>query len=424
MNLASPDSLFSNHNTRYTLAALLLMTVTGMLPGQHDHAQSQQQDHSRHDTSTASVEQDTAHAEHSSNSGETSGVHGRLPVELDAAQRQLINIRTTPVTEGRALVKVRAVGIVTYNETQIANVNTRIMGWAENLFVDKPGQFVNAGDPLMDIYSPELYSAQTEYLQAYRHCERLGHLDHTEVDSEQPEIWAQSMRDAETLLESARKRLRLWEVTEDEIRALEKSGMPRDTVQLKSPVTGFVIQKGIDPAQMVRPGMTLYRVADLSSVWVNAEIYEYELPLVKEGQQALVTAVAYPGREFKAEVNFIYPYSESRTRTTKVRLALDNSGGLFKPDTYVTVEFLVDLGHHPLIPDTAVFDTGTRQYVFVEEHPGHFIPRSITLGPKVGRQFAITDGLVTGETVVVDGNFLLDSESQLRAAGTGGGHQH
>jgi Cu(I)/Ag(I) efflux system membrane fusion protein len=351
-------------------------------------------------------------------------VPGRGPVDLDQAQRQFINIRTRPATRTNAVLTIRTVGIVAYDETKLANVNARIMGWAEKLYVNTPGQFVEQGGPLLDIYSPELYSAQYEYLLAYRHCERLKHIPSKDAAQTNNVVSQESMTEAETLAASARKRLKLWEITDDQIAALEKSGKPTDTLQLRAPVSGYVIQKNIEPAQMVRPGMTLYRVADLTTVWINADIYEYELPLVKVGQKAAVTGGANPGRVFEAKVDFIYAYSENKTRTTTARLVMDNRDGLFKPDTYVNAEIKVDQGERLMTPATAVFDTGTRQYVFVEAAEGHFIPRRIELGAKVGDQFIVNEGLAEGEKVVVDGNFLLDSESQLRAAGSGGGHQH
>jgi RND family efflux transporter MFP subunit len=363
--------------------------------------------------------------EHTGHTASTNDVvPGRGPVDLDQGQRQFINIRTRPATRSNAVVTIRAVGIVAYDETKLVNVNARIMGWAEKLYVNTPGQFVEQGGPLLDIYSPELYSAQYEYLLSYRHCARLKHILPSGEAATNSAISAEAMTEAETLLESSRKRLKLWEITDDQIRALETSGKPTDTLQLRSPVSGYVIQKDIDPAQMIRPGMMLYRVADLTTVWINADIYEYELPLVKVGQKAAMTGSANPGRIFEATVDFIFPFSENKTRTTTARLVMDNKDGLFKPDTYVTAEIKVDQGERLLAPATAVFDTGTRQYVFVEAAEGHFIPKRVQLGAKVGDQFIVNEGLAEGEKVVVDGNFLLDSESQLRAAGSGGGHQH
>jgi RND family efflux transporter MFP subunit len=365
------------------------------------------------------------HAGHAAGTASTNEIlPGRGPVDLDLAQRQFINIRTRAITNGNATATIRAVGIVAYDETKLVNVNARIMGWAETLYVNTPGQFVEQGGPLLDIYSPELYSAQYEYLLSYRHCARLKHILPPGEAATNSAISPEALTEAETLLESSRKRLKLYEISDDQIRALETSGKPTDTLQLRAPVSGYVIQKNIDPAQMVRPGMTLYRIADLTTVWINADIYESELSLVKVGQKVAVTAVAHSGRTFDATVDFIFPFSANKTRTTTARLVMDNKEGLFKPDTYVNAEIKVDQGERLLAPATAVFDTGTRQYVFVEAAEGRFLPRRVQLGAKVGDRFIVNEGLTEGEKVVVDGNFLLDSESQLRSAGSGGGHQH
>ncbi len=351
-------------------------------------------------------------------------VPGRSPVDLDPGQRQFINIRTRAVTNGDAVVTIRTVGIVTYDDTRLVNVNARIMGWAQKLYVNKPGQFVKQGDPFMDIYSPDLYSAQYEYLLAYRHCEPLKHLSPKDAAQTSNVVWQESLMEAQTLADSARKRLKLWEISDDEIASVEKSGKPTDTLQLRAPVTGYVIEKNIDPAQMVTLGKTLYRVADLSTVWINADIYEYELPYVKADQKVQVTGLAHPDRVYEATVDFIYPYSENKTRTTTVRLVLDNHEELFKPNDYVNAEIKIDLGPRLLVPQTSVYDTGVAQYVFVEVKEGHFVPRRIKLGPIVGDEVVVNQGLAEGELVVMDGNFLLDSESQLRTSATSGGHQH
>jgi len=365
------------------------------------------------------------HTMHAAAAASADNVPGRSPVDLDLAQRQLINIRTRPVTKGDAVVTIRTVGIIAYDQTRLANVNTRVMGWAQKLYVDKPGQLVKQGDPLMDIYSPELYSAQYEYLLAYRHCERLKHLPPKDSAQTNNVVWQETLTEAQTLMESARKRLKLWDITDDEITALQKSGKPQDTLQLRAPVSGYVIEKNIDPAQMVMLGKTIYRVADLRTVWINADVYEYELPYVKVGQQVAVTALAHPDRVFSATVDFIYPYSENKTRTTTVRLVMDNPEGLFKPNDYVNAELKVDQGQCLLVPHPAVYNTGLSQYVFVEVTEGHFVPRRVALGPTVqDNQVVVNQGLAAGEKVVVDGNFLLDSESQLRASSTGGGHHH
>jgi Cu(I)/Ag(I) efflux system membrane fusion protein len=252
---------------------------------------------------------------------ESKGVIGRRPVDLDQQARQLINIRTQPVTRGEAVMAIRTVGIVAYDQTKLVNVNTRIMGWAEKLYVDKPGQFVKRGDPLLDIYSPDLYSAQYEYLLAYRQWQKFENTPRRDDSQTHNTAWQQSANEAQALMESARKRLKLWEISDNEIAALEKSGKPRDTLQLHAPFSGYVIQKNIDPAAMVRPGMTLYRVANLNTVWINADIYEYELPYVKVGQKVTVTALAYPGRVFDAKVDFISWWTETSCWTARASFA-------------------------------------------------------------------------------------------------------
>ena len=342
-------------------------------------------------------------------------VPGRAMVMLSGEQRQLINIRTTPVVEGPARVIIRTVGIVAYDDARVANVNTKVMGWVERLYVNKPGQAVRRGAPLMDLYSPALYSAQQEYLLAFQHYRQMR------AKSGAPMA---QLAEAASLRESARKRLALWDIGDAEIAAIEKSGEPSTTLQLKSPVTGVVVEKKLDPGQMVQAGMTLFRVADLSTVWINADVYEYELPLIQTGQPVAVTLTGYPTRKIDGVVDFIYPYLENKTRTTTVRVVLPNPDGLLRPGMYANAELQRNLGKQLLVPTAAVFNPGNHQYVFVQTAEGMFMPRAVQLGPQAGDRFVVRKGLKAGELVVVDGTFLLDSESQLRAGSDGGEHQH
>lgn len=350
-------------------------------------------------------------------------VPDRVPVDLDQEQRQFIDIRTQPVASGEAVATIRAVGIVAYNEAKLQNVNTRIMGWAEKLYADKPGQFVEKGTPLMDLYSPDLYSAEDEYLLAWRQVQRSEHVPPRDAVATHNAVWRDSASEARRLLRSARKRLELWQISNADITAIQKSGHATTMLPFRAPISGYVIKKNVDPAQMVKPGQTLYVLADLTTVWINAQIYEYELPYVKAGQDVRITATAHPGKVFHAKVDFIYPYSENRTRTTTARLVMQNPGGLFKPNDYVNAVIQVHEGERLLIRSSAVYDTGVTQYVFLETAPGHFVPRRIALGPHVnGDQVVVSRGLREGQKIVVDGNFLLDSESQLRAASVNGGN--
>ncbi len=321
------------------------------------------------------------------------GISGRAPVELTGQQRQLINIRTAAVEEGPVSQTLRAVGSVVPDETKTGAVNSRVMGWVEKLNVDTTGELVEKGQTLMAIYSPDLYSAQTDYLLA---AGRGG-----------------------VLAETARLRLQLLGISDEQIQQLKASGEATNTLELTAPLSGTVMEKNVVPAQMVQPGMTLYKIADLSQVWVQAEIYESELPFVSKGQTATVSIPAYPERQWEGTVDFIYPFLDAKTRTNRVRLVFDNPDSLLKPNMYVNVEIQNELESRLTVPARAVFDTGRRQYLFVEQKPGLFVPHVVTTGPRVGDRQVIRSGVNKGDEVVIDGNFLLDSESQLKSAASG-----
>jgi len=321
------------------------------------------------------------------------GIPGRAPVQITGQQEQLINIRTVPVKKESVEQTIRAVGRVVVNEEKTGAINSRVMGWVEKLNVDTTGETVEKGQPLMAIYSPDLYSAQQDYLIA--------------------------ARQGGSLAEAARKRLELWGISDAQITELKNTGKPTNTLELTAPLSGTVIEKNVVPAQMIQPGMTLYKIADLSEVWVQAEFYESELPFVEKGQKTAVTVPAYPGREWDGVVDFIYPFLEGKTRTNVARLVFDNPDGLLKPDMYANVEIRNDLGEQLSVPAGAVFDTGKQQYVFVKQSDGVFVPTLVELGPRVGERQVIRSGVQAGDAVVVDGNFLLDSESQLKAAASG-----
>ncbi len=339
------------------------------------------------------------------------GIPGRGAVNLTDQQRQLINIRTVAVKETDVDRSVRAVGVVTYDQSKVADLNSRVMGWVEKLYVDTPGAHVEAGQPLMELYSPDLYSAKQDYLLAWRNARK--------AKGARGQYGAARANGADSILESARKRLELFGITGEQINALQTSGTAKTTTKIVAPFAGTVLQKEVVVGKMIQPTAMLYRIADLSRVWVEAEIYEYELPLVQVGQQAQVTLTAYPDRTFTGKVDFIYPYLQGQTRTAKLRVVLANPDGVLKPDMYANVDLKSDLGKELIIPASALFDTGKRQYVFVQQEKGMFVPKEIEVGPKVGDDFVVRKGLAAGEQVVVDGNFLLDSESQLKAAAGG-----
>lgn len=348
---------------------------------------------------------------------ESKGIAGRAPVQLTDTQQQLINIRVAPVESTDAERTIRAVGSITYDETKVADLNSKVKGWVRKLYVDKPGQAVKAGEALLTLYSPDLYSAQQEYLLAYRQTRGSG--KSAGLSAEMRRFSATNNRSSESLLESARKRLELWDISEAQIKALEAAGEPKDTLDLTAPMTGVVVEKNVVPSQMITPGMPLYRIADLSDVWLEAELYEYELPSIKVGQKAGITVDAYPDATFEGEVAFIYPYLQNKTRTTKVRVVLQNPEALLKPGMYANLSLKAGLGEQLTVPTSAVFDTGQRQYVFVQAEKGVFAPKEVELGGRAGDRTVIARGLEGNEQVVVDGNFLLDSESQIKAAANG-----
>ncbi|MDQ2868996.1 MAG: efflux RND transporter periplasmic adaptor subunit, partial [Verrucomicrobiota bacterium] len=299
------------------------------------------------------------------------GIPGRGAVDLTDQQRQLINIRTVPVKMSDVDRSIRAVGVVTYDQSKVADLNSRVMGWVEKLLVDKPGEHVEAGQPLMELYSPELYSAKQDYLLAWRNAR--------DAKGARGDYGAARASGASAVLESARKRLELFGIGGDQIEALQSSKTAKPTMEIVAPFAGTVVQKNVVAGQLIQPTALLYRIADLSRVWVEAEIYEYELPIVKVGQFAQVTLTAYPNRPFTGKIDFIYPYLQGQTRTAKIRVALDNPNGVLKPEMYASVELKSDLGRELVIPASALFDTGSRQYVFVQQEKGMFVPKEIEL---------------------------------------------
>jgi len=345
---------------------------------------------------------------------ELPGIHGLATVTLTPEKIQLIGVRTEKVKWLGSEKEIRSVGLVKADETRISTVNTKIEGWVEKLFVDFEGKPVQRGQPMLSIYSPELVSTQQEYLLALRARERLS-------KSPFPEVTA----GGERLLEATRQRLLLWDISPAEIAKVEKSGQPLKTLTLYAPVSGFVTKKHVYAGMQVMPGMALYEVADLSPIWVEADIYEYEMEDVKAGQPATLTVNAFPNRQWQGRVAFIYPYLESQTRTLKVRFEFPNPGLALKPGMYANVFLKIPLGRELVVPFEAVMDTGERRIVFLDRGQGRFQPREVKLGDKVNLAlsnaegedyYVVKEGLEEGDSVVTSGNFLIDSESRLKAA--------
>ncbi len=332
-------------------------------------------------------------------------VDPRAGVSLDLRRQQLIGVRIAPVERAAVTKTIRTVGTVRYDETRLADVNLKIEGWIQDLYVDYTGKLVSKGDPLFSLYSPELLTTQQEYLLALKTRDQLRQSQIADVRER-----------AERLVESARQRIALWDLPVDQMRALDDTRQPQTAVTFRSPVNGHVIEKQALQGMHVMPGQTLFKIADLSVVWLEADIYEQEGPLVKVGQRATVTLDAYPGDRFTGRVIYIYPFVEENTRTVKVRFELANRSGRLKPGMYANVELDVPIGMSTTIPSNALLDSGSRQLVFVAEGDGYFQPRDVTVGQRLGDRVQIVEGLEVGEQVAMSATFFLDSESQLRAS--------
>lgn len=352
--------------------------------------------------------QDTVRAEKPPAAREMKGMPGMaMPaggIMVDPAKQQLIGLRMTEATYQPMEKTIRTVGRIEYDERTVKQVNTKIEGWIERLYVDFTGQLVKRGDPLFSIYSPELVSTQEEYLLALQAKTQIGSSPFSRVAAA-----------GNSLLEAARRRLLLWDITQEQIAELEQNGKPTKTLTIVSPINGFVIDKMAFEGMRVEPSMVLYKIADLSTVWVYADIYEYELPLVKVGQQATVRLSYYPGQTFRGRVIYLYPYLDSKTRTAKVRLELPNTGAVrLKPGMFADIELKVSMGRRLAVPHEAILDSGTRQIVFVEKGEGRFEAKEVTLGLRVDDRQEVLSGLTPGTRVVASANFFLDSESKLR----------
>jgi Cu(I)/Ag(I) efflux system membrane fusion protein len=326
-------------------------------------------------------------------------------VQITPERQQLIGVKIGNV-EMKPLEKViRTVGRVDYDEKRIVTVSPKIGGWIEDLYVDFTGRFVRKGEPLLTLYSPELVSTQEEYLIALRAKKDLAKSSFPEVAGS-----------GESLAESAKRRLKLWDISDEQIKALEETGQSRKTLTLYSPFSGFVLEKSAYKGMNVMPGMALYKLADLSVVWLYADIYEYELPFIRLGQQASIQLSYIPGETFTGKAIYIYPSLNPETRTAKVRFEIPNSHGKLKPEMYANVELKVRLGQKLAVPEGAIIDTGLRQLAIIDKGSGYFEPREVKVGAKVDNYYEVISGLKAGERVVTSANFLIDSESKLKEA--------
>ncbi|MDD5759990.1 MAG: efflux RND transporter periplasmic adaptor subunit [Desulfobulbaceae bacterium] len=350
-----------------------------------------------------------------SKASNSAGVEGMATIRVGEEALMLTGVQTSPARKETAKRTVRTVGIVVADETLVRHVHTKVRGWIETLSTNFTGQAVQKDTPLLSIYSPELLATQQEFLSAKRAAASM-------VDAADPAI----KRMGNDLLQSAKRRLELFDVPKSFIEKLEKSGEPQRAVTLEAPISGFVTAKGVYEGQEIEPGMELFTITDLSHVWIEADLYEYEANLVEVGQEATLTLAFSPGTVIKGKVAYVFPYLSAESRTLKVRFDFPNPTLTLKPQMYVDVSLALAQAPGVTIPDSALIDTGVRQVVFVETAPGTFEPRQVKVGVRGGGKIQIMSGIKEGEQVVVKANFLLDSESRLRAAlekAIGGGNK-
>jgi membrane fusion protein, copper/silver efflux system len=327
-------------------------------------------------------------------------------VKIDPTVQFNIGMRTA-VAERRSISRtIRAVGRVDYDEEKMFRLHPKVEGWIKEIRADKTGQSVTKNDILLEIYSPKLVSTQQEYLLALKNRVALKESPFEDIRA-----------GAETLLTSSRQRLRLLDVPEHQIRELEETGIVKESLHIHAPASGTVMRIGAREGQYVNAATELYRIVDLSTVWVYADVYEYELPWVNEGDPVEMTLASVPGQTFKGELSYIYPYAESKTRTTKIRIVFDNSDSLLRPEMFseVTIHSLKQLDQ-VVVPSEAVVRSGDYDQIFVVKGPGVIEPREVTLGVESSGLVAVIDGVSEGEKVVVSSQFLIDSESKLREA--------
>jgi Cu(I)/Ag(I) efflux system membrane fusion protein/cobalt-zinc-cadmium efflux system membrane fusion protein len=328
-------------------------------------------------------------------------------VRIDPVLVQSMGVRLARVERRDLSRAIRAVGRVAYDERRVSHVHTKVQGWVEKLYIDYEGQQVEREQPLLEIYSPELVATQEELLVAARYREQTSASPFEDVE-----------KSGAHLFEATRRRLELWDIPDRDIDRLLETGAIRKHLTLYSPAKGVVTHLMVREGMEVGPNQNLYTIADLSRVWVYADVYEYELPWVAVGQQGVVELSYMPGTAFESTVSYIYPYLDPKTRTVRVRLEMDNSELVLKPDMFANVRIQAQTRRGTLaVPDEAVLRSGQRSLVIVALEGGRFDPRQVTLGIDSGDGWLeVREGLAEGEQIVTSGQFLIDSESRLREA--------
>jgi membrane fusion protein, copper/silver efflux system len=327
-------------------------------------------------------------------------------------KQQLIGMRSVPAEMGILTKDIRAVGKVSYDETRLTHIHTKVSGYIEDVFADSVGKSVHAGEPLFTIYSPDLVATEQDYLLALRSRDLL-----------KTSTVASAAQGSENLIAAARERLRLWDVTDQEIRSLETEGKVKRAIAVYSPVSGVVIERAAyHHGTFVDPTKDLFTIVDLSRVWVLGEVYETDIPFVKAGQAAEIELpYSGGGRKIRGRLSFIYPFLDPKTRTVQVRMEFPNPDLSLKPEMFTNISMSAALGRQVLIPQDALMDTGTEQYVFIDKGDGYVQPRKVKASAEAGDKVGIQEGLKVGEKVVTGANFIVDSESRLKGAFAGMG---
>lgn len=322
-------------------------------------------------------------------------------VKIDPVTQQNIGVKIKIAKKMVLKKTIRTIGRVDYNEKKVYRVHTKVEGWVEKLYVDFTGQEVNKDDILLGIYSPELVATQEEYLLAKKFSKTLQ----------------KGRSGSESTLELSRRRLEFWDVPDHQIKELDEKGVIIKTLHIHSPARGIVTKKYVQEGMFVKPEMSLYTIADISDVWVYVDIYEYEMPWIKVGQEAEMTLNSYPGRVFKGKVSFIYPFIEAKTRTIKVRLEFDNPKWELKPDMYANITLKSIISRETVaVPKEAVILSGERSIVILDRGEGKFTPKDVRLGAEAEGYYQVLEGIEEGDRIVTSAHFLIDSESRLKEA--------
>ena len=328
-----------------------------------------------------------------------------VPVKISPQRLQSIGVKIGEVERKSVEDEIRTTGNVAVDETRLAYVQVRFSGYIQKVFADATYQYVHRGQPLLTVYSPDLVATEREYLVAKQNQRQVA-------QSTVPGVASSAV----SLLDAATERLKQWGVPQTEIARLESTGQVQQELEVDSPVSGYITERNALPSVAVQPEMRLYTIADLSTIWVQAQIFQDDLGRIKIGDSATLTVNTFPGRSFIGRVDFIYPQVDMDTRTAKVRVIFSNPDLQLKPGMFVNVTLKVPMGHQLVIPATGVLQSGSREVAFVERSDGYIEPREVELGSRVGDDFIVLKGLKAGERIVTSANFLIDSESQLQAA--------